>query len=169
MRTPSLVAFLGSVALAVPHLAAAAEDEERGCDIEITDRDEVIRSGDIVVGPGERLREVVALSGSVRVKTGATVEDVVALGGQVIVEDGAVVTGDATAVGGDVRLQKGARVEGSATTVGGKLQVAEGALLKGDRNSVQAELEGKSLEQHVLSAVSSALKDAGCRIRIHQD
>jgi len=105
----------------------------------------------------------------VRVKTGATVEDVVALGGQVIVEDGAVVTGDATAVGGDVRLQKGARVEGSATTVGGKLQVAEGALLKGDRNSVQAELEGKSLEQHVLSAVSSALKDAGCRIRIHQD
>jgi len=34
---------------------------------------------------------------------------------------------------------------------------------------VQAELDGASLAQRVLGAVSSALRDADCRLRIRQD
>lgn len=169
MRTSVVVVLVPALALALPHRAAAADEEDRGCHVEILGRDEIIRSGDLVVGPGEHVRDVVALSGSVRVKKGATVEDVVALGGRVVVEDGAVVTGDATAVGGDVQVDAGARIEGSATTVGGELRVAPGAVLRGDRNSIQAEVDGESLAQQILGAVSSALKDADCRIRIRQD
>lgn len=168
MRSLPLIASVVACSLALPSAAAAAE-KEHGCDLEITGRDELVRSGDIVVGAGEHPREIVALSGSVRVKAGAAVEDVVALGGSVIVESGATVKGDATAVGGDVRLEKGARVEGSATTVGGKLLVADGAVLQGDRTSVVAEVNGESLAQHVLGAVSTALRDADCRIRIRQE
>ncbi|WP_242345069.1 LbetaH domain-containing protein [Anaeromyxobacter terrae] len=168
MRTLALAAPLAAAVLAAPAFGAA-EDTKGGCNVEITSKDELVRSGDVAVGPGDHARKVVALGGTVRVKAGATVEEAVALGGGVVVESGAVVAGDVTAVGGDVRLEQGARVEGNATTVGGKLRVAEGAALRGERHSVNAEIDGVSLAQHVAGAVSDALRDASCRIRIREE
>jgi UDP-3-O-[3-hydroxymyristoyl] glucosamine N-acyltransferase len=168
MRSLSLAVSLAVAGVALPAVAISA-DAKNACNVEITSKDEIVRSGDVVVGPGEHARKVVALSGSVRVRAGATVEEAVALGGSVVVEDGAVVAGDVTAVGGDVRLERRARVEGSATTVGGKLRIAEGAAVRGERHSVYAEIDGVNLAQHVVGAVSEALRDADCHVRIRKE
>ncbi|WP_242339878.1 MULTISPECIES: polymer-forming cytoskeletal protein [Anaeromyxobacter] len=172
MRVFPIVASLAvtmPLVLAVAPAAAIAADTKRSCDVEITGKDEIVRSGDVVVSAGEHPRHVVALSGSVRVKRGATVDEAVALGGDVVIESDAAVTGDVTAVGGNVRLEKGARVEGNATTVGGKLLVAQGAALQGERHSVEAMIDGESLAQRVVGAVSAALRDADCHVRIRKE
>ena len=168
MRTPSLVAFLGSVALAVPHLAAAAEDEERGCAIEITGRDEVIRSGDVVVGPrapprGGGAERLGAREGRRHRRGRRRARRAGHRRGRRRRDGRSHRRGRRAGRLAEGRASRGARPPSR------KLQVAEGALLKGDRNSVQAEPRREEPEQHILGAVSSALKDADCRIRIHQD
>ncbi len=72
--------------------------------------------GSIVVPPGERADEVVAIFGDVLVQ-GDVRGDVVAVMGSVRVDDGASVRGDVAAVGGVIETAPTARIYGKASQV----------------------------------------------------
>jgi hypothetical protein len=91
--------------------------------------------GDVVVHPGERARDVVALRGSVKVEPGAEVRDAVAVLGSIVLEPGAMAR-QAVAVGGDVKLGPAAEVDHDAVSVGGEVMRDPSATIRGETVSV---------------------------------
>jgi hypothetical protein len=91
--------------------------------------------GDVVVHPGERARDVVALRGSIKVEPGGEVRDAVAVLGSIVLEPGAMAR-EAVAVGGDVRLGAGAAVDHDAVSIGGQVTRDPSATIGGETVSV---------------------------------
>lgn len=102
----------------------AAED----ADPNRSGKDRVV-TGDVTLGPGEHVRDLVALHGNAKLGPGARARDVTAFGGSVDVGPGAIVEHEATAVGGSVHVAPGARVGKAATALGGKVTVDPGAFV----------------------------------------
>ena len=92
--------------------------------------------GDVTVGPGERVRDVVAIKGNVRLEPGAVAREATAVVGSVEIGPGAVVLKNATAVGGDLHVSAGARVGRDATSVGGKIVIEPGGEVEGSQTAV---------------------------------
>ncbi len=93
--------------------------------------------GDVTVGPGERVRDVVAIKGSVKLAPGAVAREATAVVGSVELGPGAVVLRNATAVGGNLHVAPGARVGRDATSVGGKIVIEPGGEVEGAQTSVR--------------------------------
>jgi hypothetical protein len=106
-----------------------AEREARG-----GSKDRVVQ-GDVVLRPGERVRDVVAIRGSVTLDSGAEARDVVAILGSVTLEGGARVR-RATAILGSVKAGPGAEISDEVTTIGGKLEADPSAEIGGEQTSV---------------------------------
>lgn len=86
------------------------ESGDRGIVVVSHGRESRVRIlGSVVVEPGQRVGDVVAVLGSVTVR-GDVDGDVVAVGGNVEVADGASVTGQLVAVGGQLDISPNARV-----------------------------------------------------------
>ena len=98
-------------------------------------KDRVVH-GDVTVGPGERVRDVVAIQGNVKLEPGAVAREATAVVGSVEIGPGAVVLRNATAVGGDLHVAAGARVGRDATSVGGKIVIEPGAEVEGAQTAV---------------------------------
>ncbi|HSN91208.1 MAG TPA: secretin and TonB N-terminal domain-containing protein [Anaeromyxobacteraceae bacterium] len=94
-----------------------------------------VESGDLVLRPGERVKDAVAMRGSVTLKSGSEAQTAVAILGDATLEGGAR-AGEVVAVLGDVKIGPGAVVEGNATSVGGKIEVDPGAEVGGQQTSV---------------------------------
>jgi len=109
--------------------------------VERAGKDRVV-AGDVNIGPGERVDDVVSLHGNVTLAPGSRARDVGALSGSIDIGSGAQVDGDVTAIGGDVRVASGARIEGDAAAIGGKVVVAPGATVHGNRANVNLSLGG---------------------------
>lgn len=112
--------------------AREARRLEQELDGDASDR---VVHGDVVVHPGERARDVVALRGSIKVEPGAEVRDAVAVLGSVVLEPGAIAR-EAVAVGGDVRLGPGAEIDRDAVSVGGQVVRDPAATIGGETVSV---------------------------------
>ena len=92
--------------------------------------DRIGYGGEVVIQPGETVRDAVSFGGNVFVSQGAVVRrDVVSLGGNVTVLG--EVGRNVTSVGGDVSLRETAVVHGDVTTVGGVTHLAQGARVDG--------------------------------------
>lgn len=118
----------------------ALEDASRGLAEERERRgaraaDRVVH-GDVTVGPGERVRDVVAIRGTVKLGPGAVAREVTAVVGSVDLAPGAVVQRDATAVGGNLHVAPGARVGRDATSVGGTIVIEPGGMVEGAQTAV---------------------------------
>ncbi|HEU4382470.1 MAG TPA: STN domain-containing protein [Anaeromyxobacteraceae bacterium] len=98
-------------------------------------KDRVVH-GDLTVGPGERVRDVVAIRGNVKLEPGAVAREATAVVGSVEIGPGAAVLRNATAVGGDLHVAAGARVGRDATSVGGKVVLEPGAQVEGTETAV---------------------------------
>jgi hypothetical protein len=98
-------------------------------------RDKVI-SGDVVIGPGERWRDVVALRGNVRLGAGSSARQVTAVLGSVELEPGATVDREVVAVGGNVHVASGANVGRDAVSIGGDISIDQGGVVDGQEVSV---------------------------------
>jgi len=94
-----------------------------------------VESGDLVLRPGERVKDAVAMRGSVTLESGSEAQDVVAILGSATLEGGAR-AGEVTAILGDVKIGPGAVVEGNATSIGGKIDVDPSAEVGGQQTSV---------------------------------
>lgn len=92
--------------------------------------------GNVTVGPGERVRDVVAIQGTVRLDPGAVAREVTAVVGSVELAPGAVVQRNVTAVGGNLHVAPGARVGRDATSVGGTIVIEPGGMVEGAQTAV---------------------------------
>lgn len=160
MRRPLLPTLLLACSLALPALAAepakTPRPVKRIC-VNVKDGSRSVQGTDLVIEPGEKVKDAVAVDGNVIVKKGAVVDnDVVAVRGRVVLEAGARVKGDAVALGGDVRVPTGARVDGNATALGGKLKVDKPEDVGGERVNFSLELNGDDLVKELLG---KALED----------
>jgi hypothetical protein len=99
-------------------------------------RKDKVLSGDHVIGPGEKVEEVVVLRGDVRLEPGSQAEQVTAVVGSVDVGPGASVAHEVVAILGDIRVQPGARIGGDAVSIGGKIVIDEGGEVEGQQVSV---------------------------------
>ncbi|RKH10182.1 hypothetical protein D7V97_14530 [Corallococcus sp. CA053C] len=166
MRRPLLPTLLLACSLALPALAAepakTPKPAKRIC-VNVKDGSRSVQGTDLVVEPGEKVKDAVAVDGDVIVKKGAVVDnDVVAVRGRVILEAGARVKGDAVSMGGEVRVPSGARVDGNATALGGKLKVDKPEDVGGERVNFSLEFNGEDL---VKKFISKALdEDQKCHI-----
>jgi NDP-sugar pyrophosphorylase family protein len=152
MRRSLLPTLLLSCALAVPALAAepAKTVPKRIC-VNVKDGSKAVQGTNLVVEPGEKIKDAVAVDGDVIVKKGAVVDnDVAAVRGRVVLEPGARVKGDVVAIGGEVRVPSGARVDGNAVALGGKLSVDKKEDVGGDRTDFSLVLNGEDLLKEVI-------------------
>ncbi len=92
--------------------------------------------GNVTVGAGERVRDVVAIQGTVALGPGAVAREVTAVVGSVDLGPGAVVQRNATAVGGNLHVAPGARVGRDATSVGGTIVIEPGGVVDGAQTAV---------------------------------
>ena len=99
-------------------------------------RKDKVLSGDTVIGPGERAKDVVVMRGNVRMEPGSTADQVTAILGSVELGPGAQVEREVVAILGDVHVSPGARVGGDAVSIGGKLVIDEGGEVDGQQTSV---------------------------------
>lgn len=108
--------------------ADAAREAAEDSDAHSSGRDRVV-AGDVTLGPGEHVRDLVAIHGNAKLGPGARAREVTAFGGSVDVGPGAIVEREATAIGGNVHVAPGARVGKAATAVDGKVTVDPGAFV----------------------------------------
>lgn len=99
-------------------------------------RKDKVLSGDTVIGPGERAKDVVVMRGNVRMEPGSTADQVTAILGSVELGPGAQVQREVVAILGDIHVAPGARVGGDAVSIGGKLVIDEGGEVDGQQTSV---------------------------------
>ena len=99
-------------------------------------RKDRVHAGNVTVGPGERLRDVVAIHGDVRLSPGSSARQVTAVLGSVELEPGATVEQEAVAVGGNVHVAPGARVSKDVVSVGGEVVIDPGGSVDGEQVSV---------------------------------
>ena len=154
MRRPLLPALLLACSLALPALAAepakTPRPVKRIC-VNVKDGSRSVQGTDLVIEPGEKVKDAVAVDGDVIVKKGAVVSnDVVAIRGRVILEAGARVKGDAVSMGGEVRVPTGARVDGDAMALGGKLKLDRQEDVGGERVNFSLELNGDDLVKELI-------------------
>ncbi|MFL5348200.1 MAG: polymer-forming cytoskeletal protein [Hyalangium sp.] len=136
------------------------------CEVHAKDGSRAVQGMNLIVNPGEKIKDAVAVDGDVLIRKGAVVEDVVAVRGKVTIEEGARVHGDAVALGGELHLQKQAQVDGDAVALGGTLRMDEGASVKGDKVSFSLFFNGNELAK---SFLEKALKDSDCRLSLNDD
>ena len=98
-------------------------------------RDKVV-SGDQIIGPGEKVQEVVTLRGDALLQAGSEAEQVTAVMGSVDVGPGASVARDVVAILGDIHVRPGAHIGGDAVSVGGGIVIDEGGEVEGQEVSV---------------------------------
>ena len=165
MRPHPLTALALALTLSAPVLAAdeAPKKPKVVCATNTKDGSRVVQGTDLVIEPGEKVKDAVAVDGNVIVRKGAVVdEDAVAIRGRVIIEAGAQVKGDALSVGGEVRVQGGAHVDGDAVALGGRLNVDKQDDVSGDKVSLSFEFGGKDM---IRGIIEDALEeDARCHI-----
>ena len=94
--------------------------------------DRVTFGGDVTIGAGERVRDVVTMGGDARVE-GRAYGDVVTMGGDADI--GGQVVGDVITMGGDIRVREGAEVHGALNAMGGEVEVDDGARVHGQVRS----------------------------------
>jgi hypothetical protein len=94
-----------------------------------------VEQGDMVLRPGERVKDAVAMKGSVTLESGSEAQSVVAILGDATLEGGAR-AGEVVAILGDVKVGPGAIVEGDATSIGGTIEVDPSAQVGGQQTSV---------------------------------
>lgn len=111
------------------------EREMRRVERELSDSNDRVIHGDVVIRPGESARDVVAIRGSIKVEPGAEVRDAVAILGSIVLESGAMAR-EAVAVGGDVKLGPGAEIANDAVSVGGSVERDPAAEIGGETVSV---------------------------------
>jgi hypothetical protein len=122
------------------------DDHESGRDRQSTGQDVVVHPGESVrdvnvvkssvrIMGGGAARDVSSVSGSVHLEGGATARDVVAVIGSVRLEGGATAR-KVVAVGGDVDIGPGATVEGDAISVGGRVRIDPEADVGGSSHSI---------------------------------
>ncbi|OJH36236.1 hypothetical protein [Cystobacter ferrugineus] len=167
MRPHPFAALAVCLTLAVP---AFAEDKPTKkpdnvrvvCAANSKDGSRVVQGTDLIIEPGEKVKDAVAVEGNIILRKGAEVEDAVAIRGRVILEPGARVKGDAVSIGGEVRVHKGAHVDGDAVALGGRLQADAADGVKGDKLSLSFEIGGKDV---VRGFIEDALdEDMRCHI-----
>ena len=144
MRLP--VAVLAVLLAALPAAARAGGD----CRLEIGPADRVSRGETLVVHPGEKVENALALQGDLVVQRGAVVEKAVAVGGAVTVEPGGEVREDAVAIGGDVRIGEDARVGKDAVSLGGQVRTAKGSHVGGSVVGLAVQAGEGSLARKIL-------------------
>ena len=120
-----------------------------------------VAGGDITVGPGEHVRDAVAIGGSVHLSASARVRDAVAIGGSIDLAPDARVERDAVSIGGKVHLAPGARVDRDAVAVLGKVIAEKGAKVGRDKSSVEPTLEPDWMQPSDEWKVSSWLWNLG--------
>ncbi|CAM3273067.1 polymer-forming cytoskeletal protein [Corallococcus sp. ZKHCc1 1396] len=167
MRRSFLPTLLVACSLAVPALAAEPAKPpkapvKRIC-VNVKDGSKAVQGTNLVVEPGDTLRDAVAVDGDVIVKKGAVVDnDVAAIRGRVILEAGARVKGDVVSLGGEVRVHSGARVDGSATALGGKLKLDKQEDVGGEKVSFSMEFNGEDLVKQLIGKALD--EDQKCHI-----
>jgi UDP-3-O-[3-hydroxymyristoyl] glucosamine N-acyltransferase len=160
MRPTTLLPLAAFLLALAP--AAHAKDKQLDCTFTEGKDDRIVQDKDLIIEPGEKVAQAVAVRGNVRVKKGAQVKDAVAINGSVILEPGASVQGDVVAVGGKVHAQAGAEIKGDAVALGGKLRADERVKIGGSRVSLQMDLDGNDMVQSLLSKVFQGRQK--CRI-----
>ncbi|NMO21393.1 hypothetical protein HPC49_37300 [Pyxidicoccus fallax] len=158
MRLSPLPAFALALALATPALAEDAAPKKSGgprvvCANNTKDGSRAVQGTDLVIEPGEKVKDAVAVDGNVIIRKGAEVEDAVAIRGRVIIEPGARVKGDVITLGGEVRVREGARVDGDAVALGGKLKLDKQEAVAGDKVSLSFEIGGRDLVSGIIEDV----------------
>ncbi|RKG91807.1 polymer-forming cytoskeletal protein [Corallococcus terminator] len=167
MRRPFLPTLVLACSLAVPALAAepakpARAPVKRVC-VNVKDGSKAVQGTDLIIEPGEKIKDAVAVDGDVIVKKGAVVDnDVAAVRGRVILEAGARVKGDVVSLGGEVRVPAGARVDGNAVALGGKLKVDKQEDVGGEKVNFSMELNGEDLVKQVIGKALD--EDQKCHI-----
>lgn len=162
---PCLFAAAFAALLAAP--AAFADDDAKdgkpSCHIQLEKDDVLVERNDLVLQPGQKVHDAIAMQGSVVVKKGAEVHDVVALQGSVTVEAGAIVRGDVVSLGGKLQLEDGAEVKGDVVSLGGKLERASSVKVAGDQvNFSGLQVNGTDLVGSLLGKVLGEMKN--CRV-----
>lgn len=99
-------------------------------------RDDKVKTGDVVVGPGQRRRDVVALRGNVRMEPGSSARQVTAILGSVELSPGVSVDQEVVAIGGNVHVSPGAHVGKDVVSVGGEVVIDPGGEVGGEQVSV---------------------------------
>jgi len=149
MRSKLLI--LGLLAASVLPCAAFAGDsgsdkkksDDFNCTITADKDDKVAQHKDLVIHPGEKVKDAVVLHGNVTLKKGAVVEKVVAINGNVILEAGSKVKDDVVALAGSVFVHEDVEIGGDLTALSGTLNVDAKATVKGDRMSLgKVEING---------------------------
>lgn len=172
MRRPLLPTLLLACSLAVPALAAdpakaPAKAHAKTVCVNVKDGSKAVQGTNLVIEPGEKIKDAVAVDGDVIVKKGAVVdEDAVAIRGRVILEPGAKVKGDVVTIGGEVRVPAGAHVDGSATALGGKLILDKKEDVGGEQNSLSLVFNGDDL---VKEFIGKALDEDSGKCHILDD
>ncbi|MBS2031677.1 MAG: PEGA domain-containing protein [Deltaproteobacteria bacterium] len=115
---------------------SAREAAQEAADAQGSDGNDRVSTGDVTLGPGERVRDLVSVHGNARLGPGAHARDVTALAGSVEIGPGAIVDHDVRAFGGDIHVAPGAEVGHEATSVGGKVHIDPGAQVHGFKADV---------------------------------
>lgn len=128
--------------------------------------DRVSFGDDVVVGPGERVHDVVTMGGDATID-GEVTGDVVAMGGDVLVRGS--VAGDVVTMGGDLELGDGSVVLGAVSTSGGDMTVASGARATGPRTQSGPTLRVRapSMESAPILVLLAAAGDATSSLLRH--
>lgn len=167
MRRLMLPTLLLASSLAVPALAAepakAPKAPSHRICVSVKDGSKAVQGTNLVIEPGEKIKDAVAVDGDVIVKKGAVVDnDVAAIRGRVILEPGARVKGDVVSIGGEVQVPAGARVDGDVVALGGKLKLDKKEDVGGEQVNFSLVINGDDL---VKQFIGKALdEDQKCHI-----
>jgi NDP-sugar pyrophosphorylase family protein len=149
MRLSPIPALALTFTLATSAFAGDTAKQSGGprvvCANNTKDGSRLVQGTDLVIEPGEKVKDAVAVEGNVIIRKGAVVEDAIAVRGRVIVEAGGTVKGDAVSLGGEVRVHSGGHVDGDAVALGGRLNLTRDDDVKGDKVSLSFEIGGKDL------------------------
>ncbi|MFT3835871.1 MAG: hypothetical protein QM723_02605 [Myxococcaceae bacterium] len=133
---------------------AFAGDSHNSCKLKVEKDDRVARGTDVVVSPGDKVHDAIAIDGNVTIKAGAHVRNAIAAGGTVTIEDGALVDGDVAVVKGKVKISPKAVVKGS------RIELSHSLKVEGD--DIDVHINGTNIADKIATVVLDELKD--CQI-----
>lgn len=148
------------LAVALPALAAEPSKTKIDCTLEHRDPDDVVARGhDVVIEPGQKVKDVLVVDGSVRLKKGAVVKTLFVSNGTATVEQGATVEGAVLVVHGRAVVIDRADVKKGVLTLDDGLHI-EGQ--KGESFDLNLRIDGQSLGQKLASEIVKDMR--GCKL-----
>ena len=149
------VVFAGVLGVA----AVGSAKDDIHCNIDAEPGDRMSKGKDLVIEPGARIENAIAVDANLIVKKGASVKNAVALRGNVTLEEGAKVRESALAFDGRVHAADPRQVKGTTLSLGKGLHVRSD---EGNEFNLDLNINGQDLGTEILQAVLKDVKE--CRV-----